>query len=691
MGHIQVLDFAVANLIAAGEVVDRPSSAVKELVENAIDAGSTGITVEVKRGGIAFLRVTDNGCGMSREDAQNCIKRHATSKIREASDLDSILTLGFRGEALAAIAAVSKLRIMTRCRGDEVGTLVSCENGEEVTVTDAGCAEGTTIIAEELFSNVPARRKVLKTDATETASVSAVVEKMALSHPEISFKLITDGNLRFSTPGDNKLINAVHAVFGRDFAKNLIRVGGMTNGIEIYGYIGSPSNIRKNRNFENFFINGRYVKSRTVAAALEQAFDSYIPEDKFPVCVLNVRIHPALVDVNVHPAKLEVKFSNERLIFDSVYSAVRSTLMESIRRPVIELDEALKSEMEAVKIDSPFVPLPDRTVQKPKAESPYAPLYERPASAPPQSKPSVPIERAEPNPMPQAESIKAEEPIQTVEAIAATEPMPIIPPSDDEPMPVSSISAPSVPNEKPVVTPPLPQKPDAQTVKREEINPITIATAPSAEEKAEPAIPERLDERENAPVFKIVGDVFYSYVVVETPDRMLMVDKHAAHERILFEEMKKRMDGQKVSSQILMMPLRTHLSAEELAASVQYREEFLKFGFDYEPVQNESAVKLIQIPSDLAVSEAPMTFQQMCADLIAGRDASVSRQIAFEKAIYQTACKAAVKAGRVHSDEDLQYIVDKLLRLDNIKYCPHGRPVAFEITKQWLDNRFKRS
>ena len=335
MQKINLLDTQVANLIAAGEVVERPASAIKELLENSIDAGATQITAEIKNGGVTLMRITDNGCGMSKDDALICTRRHATSKIKEASDLDGIVTLGFRGEALAAISSVSKMRIMTRTKDADLGVIVESEAGNIVSTVESGCPYGTTIIVEDLFSNVPARRKFLKRDASETAAVSAVMEKLALSRPDIAFKFIVDGNLRFQTAGDNSLVNVIYAVLGRDFAKKTVKVHDMTDGVEVEGVIGTPDNVRGNRGAENFFINGRYIRCGTASAALEQAFSSYIPSDKFPSCVLAITVNPAFVDVNVHPQKLEVKFSNDKPIFNAVYCAVKNTLMNGIDRPTM--------------------------------------------------------------------------------------------------------------------------------------------------------------------------------------------------------------------------------------------------------------------------------------------------------------------------------------------------------------------
>ena len=328
MGKIHVLPFEIANLIAAGEVVDRPASVIKELAENAIDAGATNVTIEIKRGGVTFMRVTDNGCGMSAEDMPTALRRHATSKISAVSDLDAILTLGFRGEALAAISSVAKVRILSKTAADPMGAALECHGGELLSLTEAGCPPGTTILVEDLFYNVPARRKFLKKDATEAAACSAVAEKIALSHPEIAIRYISDGEVKFNTSGDGNLKSVIYALFGREFAMRALVTDreNETGSIRVHGFVSEPDLYRPNRNMEIFFINGRYVKSRTAQAAVEQAYASKIPHDKFPFCVLHLTLAPGAVDVNVHPAKLEVKFTNEKVVFDAVYYAVCNAL-----------------------------------------------------------------------------------------------------------------------------------------------------------------------------------------------------------------------------------------------------------------------------------------------------------------------------------------------------------------------------
>ena len=355
MAKINVLSFAVANLIAAGEVVDRPASAVKEMLENSIDAGATRITVEIQNGGVSFIRVCDNGCGMEPDDLPIAVRRHATSKIKVAEDLESVETLGFRGEALAAIASVSDMRIISKTADAEYGAMLEVKAGNIVALTERACATGTTIIVENLFANVPARRKFLKRDVTEASAVSVWVEKIALSQPGIAIKLIVDGTVKFETAGDGELKNAIYSIYGRDFASRLIYVCTEIDGVEVKGYIGRSDNFKSNRNFQNFFINKRFIKSKTAMAALEQAYSSYIPSEKFPCCVLDIGVSPRAVDVNVHPAKLEVKFSNEKPIFDAIYYTVKTALEDDITRPSFEIERKKVPEFKTAPM--PLLPL----------------------------------------------------------------------------------------------------------------------------------------------------------------------------------------------------------------------------------------------------------------------------------------------------------------------------------------------
>ncbi|MBR5817263.1 MAG: DNA mismatch repair endonuclease MutL, partial [Clostridia bacterium] len=358
MSKINVLSFEIANLIAAGEVVERPSSVLKELIENSIDSGASSIVAEIKRGGVALIRVTDNGCGIEKEDLPIALKRHATSKIREKEDLDSIMTLGFRGEALAAISSVSEMTIISKTRDAEVATMLTASAGRVVDITEVGASDGTTVVVENLFGNVPARRKFLKKDATEAMNVTALVEKVAVSHPEISIQLLIDGEQRFKTPGDGELYNAIYAVFGKEFASKLIKAEGIANGVKVSGYIGRSDNVKKNRNLQNFFINGRYVKSMTAMAAIEKAYTSYIAPECFPTCILFLEMNPGAVDVNVHPAKLEVKFTDERAVFEAVYYTVKTALEDHEYRPEMNLSQSKRTDYNPL---GAFVPLGSNT------------------------------------------------------------------------------------------------------------------------------------------------------------------------------------------------------------------------------------------------------------------------------------------------------------------------------------------
>ena len=344
MGKINVLDFEIANLIAAGEVVERPSSVLKELIENSIDSGANSIVAEIKRGGVALIRVSDNGCGMDKEDLPIAIKRHATSKIKNREDLEKIMTLGFRGEALAAISSVSRVTIITKTANAESGSMLTSEGGKLLDISEVGCAQGTTVVVEDLFFNVPARRKFLKKDSTEAMNCAALVEKVALSRPDISIQLLIDGEERFKTPGDNNLLNSIYAVYGKDFASKLIAVDGTANGIHVHGFVGRSDNVRKNRNYQNVFINGRYVKSLTAMAALGQAYTSYIATEAFPTCVMFLDMNPSMVDVNVHPAKLEVKFASEQPVFEAIYYTVKRAIEDHQYRPELSLPQGKKND-----------------------------------------------------------------------------------------------------------------------------------------------------------------------------------------------------------------------------------------------------------------------------------------------------------------------------------------------------------
>lgn len=663
MGKINVLDTQVANLIAAGEVVERPASAVKELLENAIDAGAGKITLEIKNGGISLIRVTDDGCGMTKDDALVCVKRHATSKISCAADLDGIATLGFRGEALAAISSVSKMRIMTRTKNSPTGIIIEFNAGKPVSVEEAGCPEGTSVIVEELFANVPARRKFLKRDAAETAAVAAVAEKIALSRPDISLRFIADGNLRFLTAGDGKLADVIYAVLGRDFAKKLAPVHDMTEGVSVSGFIGTPENCRGNRNYENFFINGRYVRCKTACAALEQAFSSYIPSDKYPACVICLEINPAFVDVNVHPQKMEVKFSNERPVFNAVYCAVRNTLMNRIDRPRLADSEPTRLSGDSYRLYNDII-----SVKTDTDEEAARIADERERLSAKYEQITVRAEAKEPAPH--------YEPPADVPKMSADIPE-TFPAVSGQPPTSPDITVPQINDNQP----PVGTLTDAD-ISRENVPDISPAPVTPPESGTEPPA---------VPWYRIAGVIFNTYVFVELEDRMLIIDKHAAHERIIFEKLRQNMKSGDPASQLLLLPVELTLTPEELAAAEEYRDELYRIGYTFSCADDGKTALIIAYPSALDTAQAKDMFTVLAAQLADGTgDVGTSRERTYEKALYQASCKAAVKGGREDLPENIRWIAEQVLTRSEIRYCPHGRPVAFEMTKSQFEKRFER-
>lgn len=650
MGIIHVLDMSVANLIAAGEVVERPASAVKELVENAMDAGAHTITVEIKRGGVSFLRVTDDGCGMSDADAVSCLQRHATSKIKDADDLSRILTLGFRGEALAAISSVTNLRILTRLRGAESGTLVHCEYGKVTEIAEGGYPEGTTVICEGLFARVPARLQFLKSDQSEGMAVAALMEKMAVSHPEIAFRFIADEQSKFHTTGDGNLKNAVYAVYGREFASKMTEVSASSGGITVSGFISTPEYVRGNRHMELFFINSRLVSNKTMVAALENAYTSYIPVGKFPACVMFLKIHASAVDVNVHPSKAEVKFHNEKVIFDAVYYSVRGALEARIVRPALDVIQKTKT----------------MTEEKWNAVSGFADLKrEKPeqlsvADVLPEKKPE-PIPVSQPIPKPAGSLIftpKREAPPETF----AEKPLHAPSTFDYAAGMTARVASPT-------------------TIPKKE-TPKNFYDDTDAKLKT---VPER-----EIPPYRIVGEVFDSYIILEVGQKMLLVDKHAAHERINFERLKAGMQLRAPAVQTLLVPEQIVLSGEEADAARNFETEIASVGFRFSVEGHTMTVTAVPPDTDMAMAKNLLE-TLVSAATENGAALEAEKRSIFERALYQASCKSAIKAGRHYDDVHIKWICDNLLRYDCIKYCPHGRPVAFEMTKSELDHRFGRT
>ncbi len=681
MGKINVLPFAVANLIAAGEVVDRPASVIKELMENAIDAGADRITVEIQNGGVTFMRVTDNGCGMTPEDLPVAIRRHATSKIKVAEDLDGILTLGFRGEALAAIASVSDVRIISKTADAQFGAVLEAHGGNIVSITEQGCSTGTSVIVENLFANVPARRKFLKKDVTEAMAVTANVEKVALSNPQIAFRLIVDGNLKLETAGDGNLQNTIYAVFGKEFASRLIEVNSDHDGIEVKGFIGRTDNFKANRNYQNFFINGRFVKSKTAMAALEQAYTSYMPPEKFPCCVLYITINPARVDVNVHPAKLEVKFSNEKAVFEAIYYTTRTALESNVTRPSMQLNFGTRTAKSAFapKVSEAIAPVKDGKAESIASRQLSYDLENR-TQPQPQARMTAEEYRNLYSNNKQSTPAASNSALSTLHSELSSRPAsqtPILPKEEPE----------VVKNEKRV---PVVEEPQAAPVSA----PVSAPAPQKAEEKVEEkAAPTPQTVETIAPVvpfYRIVGEVFNSYVIVETEDKMLIIDKHAAHERILFEQLKAGLAKVEVVSQMLMLPIDVMMTSGEVEALKQYNDELEKIGFSLRYARN--TVSVDAIPEEVDSAAVPDMLGSMAGRILDNTGSvKLTRDIIFEKALYQAACKAAIKAGRAYADEHIKWIVDKLMTIPDITFCPHGRPVALEMSHHTLDKQFDRT
>ena len=651
MPHIIQLDRHVADLIAAGEVVERPASAVKELVENAVDAGATQITVEVQNGGMTFLRVTDNGCGIAPEDAPTAFLRHATSKIRTKEDLAAIGTLGFRGEALAAISSVSRIDLLTKT-AEADGVSLHLEGGVVTSQQPAGCPQGTTILVRDLFFNTPARMKFMKSDSAESSAIAAVVQQQALAHPEISFRLIRDGETQLQTSGDGERLAAIYTVFGRELAKNMLAVNGTWEKFHVTGYITKPTATRGNRALQYFFLNGRFIRSRLLSAALEEAYRNQMMTGRFPACVLELQMPLEAVDVNVHPAKTEVKFLNERAVFDAVHYAALSTLSNASGRVAMQM---------------PKSPAPDA---QPAAPQQTARPAERPAARP----------AVNPNfyQTMQAGEYRRQAGAQPRTVLASQVQYPTRTPKPVEPAmpPVEKAPSPIAPPQpEPVVAP---VKPAAKA----EPEPAAIPKEPIPT----PAEPEQLALDLPEQTFRLIGEAFDSYLIAEQGESVLFIDKHAAHERILFEKLKA--EDHPIVSQELMAPVSAELTREEAATVLENTEILGKCGFEVADF-GDGDVLIRQIPCDVDEKDAVSLLQELAADLLAGK--TLAPETLRDNLLHTIACKAAIKAGWHTEGAEAAHLVAEILSRTDIKYCPHGRPVCIELTKSQLERQFKRS
>lgn len=629
MPHINILSKEIYQLIAAGEVVERPSSIVKEMIENSVDAGAKNITVEIKNGGSTYVRITDDGCGIEREDIRKVFISHATSKISNADDLNSIATLGFRGEAMASISAVAKVELLTKTENEPIGTRYEIAGGEEIALDDAGCPDGTTIVVRDIFFNTPARMKFLKKDVTEGNAVAGIVDRMAISHPEISFRFIRDGKQTLITSGNGDLKSAIYSVFGREVSDSLISVDYTYENMHIKGYSSKPIASRKSRAMQFFFINGRLVKSATAMAALEQAYKNSIMVGRFPMCVLNIELNPQLVDVNVHPAKIEVRFANEKPIFDLIYYGVKSA---------VESDKTVR--------EAAFTPKLDQVYNiKNNDEKTYSAKID---------------------------FFKKKEDIPVQQTFRMT-------PREDFYSHKNAVSAPDIR---------LPQKnrPNLDIKYEEpetEFNEPEIIENKNAAETAEKLI---CDENDKTNVdFRLIGEAFKTYLIVEIENELYFIDKHAAHERMNYEKFKAQAT---VEVQMLLSPVAVNLSKDEFNTVCENIELLSQCGFEAEPF-GDSAVIVRSVPALVGDSDVRDLICEIAGKLLEHKTDITPDKIDW---IYHSAsCRGAVKAGDKTTPEEQKLFVEKLLSMPEIRFCPHGRPVFIKISRYDIEKQFGRA
>lgn len=656
MAKINVLDKSVAELIAAGEVVDRPSAVIKELVENSIDSGADAITVEIKNGGRTFMRVTDNGCGIEKDDIKTAFLRHATSKIKNGKDLDAIYTLGFRGEALASICAVARVELITRTSDNDFGYAYEIEGGEEVSFDEAGCALGTTFIVKDLFFNTPARMKFLKKDNTESNVVIAIIERMALSHPEISFKLIKDGKQVINTPGDKLLKSACFSVFGSDFSSSLLPVDYSLDGIKVTGFVTKPTASRKNRSMQFFFLNGRYIRTKTAMAALEQAYKNRIMVGNFPGCVLNINLDASQVDVNVHPSKIEVRFSNEQSIFRAVYYAVMSALAADVSR--VEFKTNVDKLVEDETVEQLKLNIPEKSVEVKKKE-----FFEHKSSNEFRKEFENPQKQTYSKPI--AEKRQVEQPEFSA---------------------FSNRFSPDITVEESEFEFNKPQENRQQETKLEQAVEIVQENKLENEEIKTDNVGEMsIDNPQKEHIsFKYVGEVFDTYILVECNEKMIIIDKHAAHERIIFEKLRKNAEH---NPQILLIPIRVELNAKEYEAIISNIDEINSLGFEIEDYGTRN-VLVRSIPMELDKENVKELIEEIAGKLC---DKFTDFSPEFLDWLYHSvACRAAIKGGNKSSAMELEKLADIVLNDENIRYCPHGRPVVAEMSLYEFKKRFSR-
>lgn len=702
MGVINVLDKHIAELIAAGEVVERPSSVIKELVENSIDAGAKNITVEIKNGGTTFMRVADDGCGIYRDDIKKAFLRHATSKVKTANDLDMISTLGFRGEALAYISAVSRLQVITKNENEEIGSCYEIEGGDEISLEEAGCPTGTTFVIRDLFYNIPARSKFLKKDVAEGNAVSALMDKIVLSHPEVAFTFIRDGKQVLRTFGDGKLLSAIYSVFGKDFAKGLIPVDYTLDSVTVKGYISKPINSRPNRNMQNFFINGRFVKTRTGMAALEEAYKGSIMVGKFPSAVLQLTVPYEIIDVNVHPAKIEVRFINERPVFDAIYHAVKTALQQGDERKQIHFKEntafneikkvnpfnnaqAVFAKAENTPAEKPIKPIERiEPVLKNSEPKPYNPFDELDLK---DEKPkSVSIDNlkmsdsSNPFDIYSKQAIKRNSELENKKAefskqkLEKAEQLILKATQQEESLPKQEITVDDLTAEST-------ETPIETEVSKEEVKPLKEISENKTDNND--ALTELPKEQTK---LRFLGEAFNTYIIVEKNDNeVLIIDKHAAHERIIYEKLKA--DSGSANVQYLLTPITVTLDKIDYDAAVSNLDMFAKCSFDVEDFGNGTLL-VRSAPQYLAATEIADCITEMSGYIASGK-----KDIYTEKMdwfYHNVSCRSAIKAGNKSTVQELMDIAWTLEKNPQIKYCPHGRPICIVMTKYEIEKQFGR-
>lgn len=685
MGLIHILDTEVSNKIAAGEVVERPLSIVKELVENSIDAGANVITVEIKNGGISYIRVTDNGSGMSEEDAKICFLRHATSKIKTGDDLNAIYTLGFRGEALSSIGAVAKVKLYTKKRDMDMGICVSCEGGEILSSADSGVPDGTVIEVAELFYNTPARKKFLKKSATEGGYISDLLSRYIFAHPEISFKLIRDGKEVLFSSGDNNLINSVYCVYGKDYAKNMLEVDYEYNGIRITGLVGKGTLCRANRNYETFLVNKRYIKSGIMIRALEEAYKNQIMISKFPTAILNIEISAENVDINVHPTKLECKFSNEQEIYQAIYHAVKSALYAIPNVPQIEHNapkgigttETVRHEQKS--LEDLFREKLRETELRKQAEKESVVIPQEPEkSNTPEIKPAV---EAKPEPVREQIEIPRQAP-EIKEIRTAPTPEKKERKLDSFAMLDFALEHSQHQQEQMKVKSKSKDDPGFSLNKTEAEDWRSYLKRIDSEKT-------QLQTEKNIfqeGYFRVIGQVFDTYILVEKDENLLLIDQHAAHERLNFEALKEELASTGIMSQMIMEPIEVKLDPNETEIYESNKEQLREFGF--EALLSGDTLILTAIPGDISWSDGETLVLELLSQMGDMKNTIISEK--KERLLYTISCKAAIKANMKISDLEMEKLVGKVFRLENINTCPHGRPIVISMSKKQIEKDFKR-